>query len=152
MEQKLGFRHEDLDPELEVIARTILDSAKAVRLELGAGLFEEVYRLALIYELRSRGLNVATKVPLLLTYKGHPLGKAYEADIVVEGKVTLELKAQEALLPVHEAQILTYMRILGTPIGFLINFNSVPLGEGIRRKVLTSIASSRHRGETTNVR
>lgn len=142
MRERLGFSHTDVDPALNQLAEIILAAARTVRSELGAGLLEEMYRLALLHELRSRGLEVRTRVPLEVVYKGLPLGKGYEADLIVEGRITVELTACEAIHPAHEAQLLTYMRLARTPLGFLINFDAVPLHTGIRRKVLSNVAPS----------
>ena len=146
MSDRLGFRLEDLDEELNKVATGAIDAAFTVRKELGAGLLEEIYRLALIHELRGRGFEVRTRVPLPVVYKGIPLGKGYEADVIINGCIILELKAVERFHPAHEAQLLTYMRLARAPLGFLINFDAVPFGEGIKRRVFSSFASSRLRG------
>jgi GxxExxY protein len=92
-----------------------------VNRELGHGFLEKVYEKALLIELRERGLNAGSQVPLKVCYKGQKVGE-YFADIVVEDQVIIEVKTVEALLPVHEAQLLHYLKATGKQIGLLVNF------------------------------
>ncbi|HET6403421.1 MAG TPA: GxxExxY protein [Candidatus Thermoplasmatota archaeon] len=140
MRQPFGLRLGDVDDELNRLAAQVVDAAFVVRRTLGPGLLEEIYRLAMVEELAERQLAPASRVPLHVMYKEKPLGKGYEADLIVAGRLVVELKAVEALHPVHEAQLLTYMRLAKAPLGFLINFNSVPFAGGIKRRVLSEFA------------
>jgi GxxExxY protein len=111
-------------------------AAIEVHRELGPGLFEAVYEECLCRELMLRGMSFRRQIELPVVYKGLKLGHAYRLDIVVGGKVIVEVKAVERILPFHKAQLLTYLRITGTPVGQLVNFNSPVLTEGIVRRVL----------------
>jgi GxxExxY protein len=121
--------------EYEIIGKLILDCAFEVHKELGPGLLESVYEICLLEELRKKGLEVKSQVRLPVVYKGKELGKEFYIDILVEDCIIIELKAVEVLLPVHEVQLLTYMKLANISLGFLINFNVPLLKEGIRRKV-----------------
>jgi GxxExxY protein len=121
--------------EYEVIAKTILDCAFEVHKELGPGLLESVYEICLIDELKRRGLFVENQVKLPVIYKGEELDKDFFLDILVEKCIVIELKSVEVLLPVHEVQLVTYMKLANIKLGFLINFNVKLLKEGIHRKV-----------------
>jgi GxxExxY protein len=102
---------------------------------LGPGLLESAYQACLAHELRSRGFEVATEVPLPVVYEGQKLEVGYRVDIVVEGKVVVEVKSVEAMHPIHQAQLLSYMRLSGINVGLLINFNVLHLRDGIKRMV-----------------
>jgi len=103
--------------------------------ELGPGLLESAYETALVMELRSLGLKVDTQVPISVTYRGQDMGTAYRLDIVVEQKVILELKSVDALSNLHHKQILTYLRLSGLKLGYLINFNTDSMKDSIIRYV-----------------
>jgi GxxExxY protein len=130
-----------MDGDTELSARVIA-AAIAVHRELGPGLLESVYRCCLLHELRSRGLRVETEAPLAVVYRGLRLECGYRLDLVVERTLILELKAVHVLDALHTAQLLTYLRLAGQPLGLLINFNVSVLKQGIRRVVLTPSASS----------
>lgn len=98
-------------------------------------MLEGVYQKCLLFELRSRGLKVEPMVLIPLMYKGHVLNKEYVADMIVENEIILELKAVELLLPVHEAQLISYLHLADKRLGFLINFNVRLLKDGFRRFV-----------------
>ena len=132
-----SMRHDDLDPAVNELAAHVVDAVHAVRKELGAGLREGVYVEALTLELRDRGLLVDREVRVPMSYKGRPLGGDLRVDLCVEGRLVVEAKAVEAFSDHHAAQVLTYMRLGGYPIGLLVNFNAVPLRHGIRRFVQT---------------
>jgi GxxExxY protein len=100
---------------------------------MGPGLLEGIYQECLIDELTTRGMHVATSVHVPLYYSGKRLNKHYVIDILVEDQVIVELKAIDAILPVHEAQILSYLRLTNKRIGLLINFNQERLIDGYRR-------------------
>ena len=121
--------------EYESIAKSILDCAFEVHKQLGPGLLESVYEICLLEELRRKGLSVKNQVKLPVIYKGKELDKDFYIDVLVEDCIIIELKSAEVLLPVHEVQLLTYMKLANISLGFLINFNVSLLKEGIRRKV-----------------
>lgn len=117
------------------IAHQILDSAYRVHSKLGPGLFESVYEAALAYELAQRGLNVSRQFPIPVIYESIQIEAGFRADLLVEGKVIVELKSIEAITPVHHKQLLTYLRLSNTRLGLLLNFNVPRLKEGITRLV-----------------
>jgi GxxExxY protein len=102
---------------------------------LGPGLLESAYEACLVYELRERGLQVRTQVPLPLVYRGVQLGAAYRMDLLVEDSLVVELKTVDKLQPVHEAQLLSYLKLSGHQVGLLINFHVPRLKDGIRRMI-----------------
>ena len=118
------------------ITQATIGAAIEVHRTLGPGLLESSYRNCLCQELTLRGIPFQKELALPLEYKGIHLEVGYRLDILVAGLVVVELKAVEALAPIHEAQLLTYLRLGGWRVGLLINFNSVLLKDGIRRKVL----------------
>jgi GxxExxY protein len=113
----------------------ILDASIFVHREMGPGLLESVYHHCLKEELKSRGLSVATNVPVQLCFKSRPLNKEYVIDLLVADSVIVELKACEVLAPVHEAQLISYLKLADLPVGLLINFNVVKLKDGYRRLI-----------------
>lgn len=122
--------------EEKELTQEIVGSAIEVHKALGPGLLESAYEECLCYELKTRGLAYKRQVDLPLTYKGIRLDCGYRIDVVVEDKVLLELKCVEKLLPIHEAQLLTYLRLSGIKIGLLMNFNVPVMRDGILRRVL----------------
>jgi GxxExxY protein len=102
---------------------------------LGPGLLESAYQACLAHELRCRGFEVVVEVPLPVVYEGQKLEVGYRIDLVVEGRVVVEVKAVDAIHPIHEAQLLSYMRLSGIKVGLLINFNVLHLKDGIKRMV-----------------
>lgn len=113
----------------------IIDAAMQVHRELGPGLLESVYEVCLIEELRNRGLEVQSQVRLPIVYKGKELHKEFIIDLLVENKIVIELKAIEDLMPIHEVQLVTYLKLSGMKLGYLINFNVSYLKFGIRRRI-----------------
>jgi GxxExxY protein len=111
----------------------IIGLAIKVHRKLGPGLLESVYEECLCWELAHDGLAFRRQVPLPVIYEDIRLKCAYYADVIVERSVLLELKSVERILPVHEAQALTYLRLSGCRVGLLMNFNSVMLKDGLRR-------------------
>ena len=107
-----------------------------IRDSLGPGLLESVYERCMAHELALRGLSVLTQVEIPLSYKDLELECGYRADLIVNDKVLVELKAVNKLLPVHEAQLLTYLRLTGIHVGLILNFNVHVLKKGIVRMVL----------------
>jgi len=120
----------------EDITELIIGAAIEVHRALGPGLLESAYEECLCYELSARGPRCVRQVPLPIVYKEVRLDCGYRMDVIVEDAVLLELKAVEALLPIHDAQLLTYLRLSGKRVGLLINFHSTVLREGLRRRVL----------------
>ena len=115
------------------LATEIIGAAIEVHRHLGPGLLESLYRDCMHYELSIRGMNVEREVTMPVRYKELQFATAYRADLVVGQKVILELKAVDALLPVHAAQLLSYLRISGKRLGLLVNFNVAQLRNGIKR-------------------
>lgn len=122
-------------PENE-ISRRIIGAAIEVHRALGPGLLEGIYQQCLAHELTLRGLSFEREKPLPVQYKGIHLDCGYRVDLIVEGRVVVELKAVESLLPVHASQVLTYLKLTGCRLGLLINWNVPVLRDGIRRVVL----------------
>ena len=117
------------------IAAEVVDCAIHVHREMGPGLLESVYEACLFTELSERGLNVERQVVVPLIYKGQTIKEAFRADIIVESKFLIELKACSALTDVHLAQTLTYLKLLNFNLGLLLNFNVALLKHGIRRVI-----------------
>ena len=118
---------------LNGISGSIIGAAIEVHKWLGPGLLEGAYEACLEYELSARGHSIARRKPLPIVYKGVPIDCAYRMDLVVDEQVIVEVKAVEHLFPIHQAQILTYLRLSGLPLGLLINFNGATLRQGVRR-------------------
>ena len=125
-----------MNPHLNELTHDIIGAAIEVHRHLGPGLLESSYRECLCRELLLRGIDFRKEFRLPLQYKGINLDCGYRVDILVEDLVLVELKAIYALAPVHEAQLLTYLRLGGWKVGLLINFNVAVLKNGIRRRVL----------------
>lgn len=120
------------DRELNHLTKRIIGCAIEVHRHLGPGLLESIYESALCIELKLAGLTYERQKPVPVTYKGHALGD-HRLDVLVEDTVILELKSVERFDPVFEAQILSYLKMTGKPIGLLINFNTRLLKDGIHR-------------------
>jgi GxxExxY protein len=118
------------------VTGTVLEGAIEVHRVLGPGLLENAYRACLVRELRLRGLRVEDEVAVPLLYKDTPVECGFRLDLVVEETVVVELKAVDRLLPIHDAQLLTYLKLSHRRVGLLINFNATPLRTGFRRLVL----------------
>jgi len=119
--------------QLNLISGEVVDSAMEVHSALGPGLLESSYETCLVYELRLRGLEVVQQLALPIVYRDVRLDYGYRLDLLVGGAVIVELKASEKLLPVHEAQLLSYLRLSGHRLGLLINFHVPRLKDGIKR-------------------
>ena len=117
------------------IGMMVVDAAITVHRELGPGLLESVYEAVLADELSERGLSVARQVVVPIVFKGKQIDDGYRADIVVEGLVVLELKSIEAIKDVHKKQLLTYLKLSGKRLGFLLNFGEAVMKKGIVRIV-----------------
>ncbi|MFZ9941539.1 MAG: GxxExxY protein [Luteolibacter sp.] len=123
--------------ELNELSGLVIDAAMEVHRELGPGLLERVYEAALAKELALRGLNAIRQAPAPIIYKNELLDEeAYRIDLLVEDTVVVELKTVAALLPIHEAQIHTYMKLSKKCLGLLINFHTALLKDGIKRHVI----------------
>ena len=121
--------------ELNYLTEKIIGCAIKVHRHLGAGLLESTYEVCLVHELKKSGLKVERQVSLPVYYDGIKLEAGYVIDVLVESEVIVELKAVEKVLPIHEAQLLTYLKLANKKIGLLINFNVKVLKEGITRKI-----------------
>ena len=117
------------------ISGAIVDAAMKVHSQLGPGLLESAYEKCLLYELHKRGLEAQAQVEVPVLYDEIKIDAGFRLDLLVENTVIVELKAVEAVLPIHHAQILTYLKLSGKPIGLLINFNVQHLRNGIKRFV-----------------
>ena len=120
---------------LDLITRRIIGAAIEVHKAVGPGLLESAYQACLAFELRERKLKVDEQVPLPLLYKEVKLDCGYRIDLIVEDAVIVEIKAVEHLAPIHEAQLLSYLRLTNKTVGLLINFHSRVLKEGLKRIV-----------------
>jgi GxxExxY protein len=117
------------------LAKVVVDAAYQIHTRLGPGLLESVYHAILLHELRKRGLSVQTKVPIPVVWEDVRLEVAFEADLVVAGKLVLELKSVEQVAPVHKKQLLTYLRLTGCRLGLLLNFGAALIKDGVFRVV-----------------
>jgi GxxExxY protein len=118
------------------LSERIIKMAIDVHRQLGPGLLESAYEQCLCYELQQGGIAYERQVPLAVVYKSVQLECGYRMDLVAEHELLIEIKAVERVLPIHEAQIMTYLRLSGLKVGLLMNFNSVVLKDGLRRFVL----------------
>jgi GxxExxY protein len=125
-----------LPPETERIATRVVDAAFQVHSRLGPGLLESAYEICVAYELERQNLRVERQVTLPIQYGELRLDAGYRLDLLVERQVIVELKAVEKLIPLHDAQVLTYMKLSGYRLGLLINFSVPLIKDGIRRFVL----------------
>ncbi len=134
---KEDMKHfERIDPETERTAGQVVDAAFKIHRIFGPGLLESAYQACLAYELRKRGLKVEVEIPVPLVYEEVKLDVGFRIDLFVEGKLIVELKAVEALLPIHEAQVITYLKVTKQRLGLLINFNEPLIKDGIQRVIL----------------
>lgn len=122
--------------DIEAVGKQIVDSALKIHRALGPGLLESAYQYCLAYELRKRGLRVETEVPQPVFYDGQRLDTGYRLDMLVEDCVIVENKAVETVLPIHQAQLLTYMRLRKCALGYLINWHVPLIKDGIQRMKL----------------
>ncbi len=115
------------------IGKIIVDAAVAVHVELGPGLLESVYEVILAYELEKRGLSVNRQVSIPIEYHGIKFDEGFRADILVENKVIIELKSVESVNKAYKKQVLTYLRLTGYKLGYLLNFGEALMKDGISR-------------------
>ena len=122
--------------DFDRIGTTIVGAAITVHRALGPGLLELIYEQCLAAELEERGLSVQRQASLPVTYRGRLMDAAYRVDLLVSKCVIVEIKAVSEMLPVHQAQLITYLKLSGCKLGYLINFNQVVIKNGIRRIVM----------------
>jgi GxxExxY protein len=121
--------------DLKKVTGQVVDAAMKVHSALGPGLLEKAYQVCLLHELRKRGLRVLPEVSLPVIYDGIRIDAGFKIDLLVEDAVIVELKAVSKLLPLHEAQLLSYLKLSGFKIGLLVNFHVIHLKNGITRMV-----------------
>lgn len=119
----------------EIIAKHVVDAAFQVHFYLGPGLLESTYQACFVEELKRRRFDVATELTVPLEYKGKLLSESLRLDVLVENEIIVELKSLDNVLPVHKAQLITYLRLSNLHLGFLINFNVARIKDGIKRVV-----------------
>ncbi|MCA1805877.1 MAG: GxxExxY protein [Xanthomonadaceae bacterium] len=122
--------------DLDGIARRVIGAAIEVHRVLGPGYLESVYEEALAIELEHLGIDCERQAAISVSYRDRPVGVA-RLDLLVAGRLVIELKAVDAILPIHQAQLVSYLRATGNPLGLLINFNTRVLRDGIKRIILT---------------
>jgi GxxExxY protein len=128
--------HEGVGARTEMLARTVIDAGLKVHKALGPGLLESAYEHCLAHELGARGVALRRQVVLPILYEGAVLDAGYRLDLLIEESIIVEVKAVDTLARVHEAQILTYLKLSGCRIGFLMNFNVPLFKQGVKRLVL----------------
>lgn len=126
---------ENTDVHFNEISGAVVDAAMKVHSALGPGLLESVYEVCLAHELNKRGFRTVSQLPLPVNYDGEKIDLGFRVDILVENTVVIEIKAVDAITPVHQAQLITFLKLSGKYVGLLINFNVVHLRDGIRRMV-----------------
>jgi GxxExxY protein len=125
-----------LDPKIDRVARIVLDAAFAIHRTLGPGLLESVYEACMAIELENRGIIFSRQFAVPVTYLGRNLEPGFHIDILAGNEVVVEIKAVERLMPIHDAQMLTYLKLAKKRLGLLINFKVSLLKDGVRRLVL----------------
>jgi GxxExxY protein len=120
----------------ERVARAIVNAAYIVHKSLGPGLLENIYEICFSYELQKSGFSVRRQQPIKVHYDDRVFDEGFRIDVMVEGLVACELKAVESMNPVYEAQLLTYLKLTGKRLGFLINFNVPLIKDGLKRMIL----------------
>ena len=121
--------------ELNELASKIIGAAIEVHKQIGPGLLESVYEACLVDELKRRGIKMEQQVELPIIYKGKKLDKYFVVDILVENEIILELKCVQELHPIHEVQVVTYLKLANKRLGYLMNFNVAQMIRGVKRKV-----------------
>jgi GxxExxY protein len=130
------MNHRGTEAPSQSLTHTVIGCAIEVHRQLGPGLLESAYQSCLEWELEEAGVTFASQQSLPIIYKGRRLDVGYRLDLVVEARIVVELKAVKSLEPVHEAQLLTYLRLTDLQVGLLLNFNTAVLKDGIKRMVL----------------
>ena len=121
------------DVDIEALAKVAVDCGYRLHRDLGPGLLESVYEILLCEYLREAGVAFERQVVVPITFKGVAIDNAFRADIVIGGRLLLELKSTEQHSPVHAKQVLTYLRLMNLPLGLLMNFGAPSFKEGVRR-------------------
>jgi GxxExxY protein len=134
-----------LSPEIEHLGFRIIGCAIRVHSELGPGLLESAYEKCLLEELKIEGIQAESQKQVSINYKGVLIPRAYYIDILVENEIILELKSVETICPEHKSQLLTYMRLNNSSLGYLINFGAPRIRDGIHRMIWTRGDKSRKR-------
>jgi GxxExxY protein len=153
----MAIAPQPITPRVNQLTRRIIASAMKVHSVLGPGLLESAYHACLLHELRKQGFTVASQVVLPVVYEGERIDLGYRIDLIVNDAVIVEIKCVDAINPVHQAQLLSYMRLSGRELGLLINFHVEHLRDGIRRmvdgydwrKTPTTEDTEYHRGKST---
>ena len=122
-----------------VIGSVVVECAVALHRDLGPGLLETVYEVTLVRALERRGLSVQRQVAVPIEYEGETFAEGFRADLIVESKVLLELKSVERVTPAHKKQLLTYLRLTGLKLGYLLNFGEALMRDGITRTINGSL-------------
>ena len=135
MDHKEHKGHQEVSASADAAAKTVVDAALKVHRTPGPGLLESAYETCLVHELGLRGLAVRRQVPLPIQYEGLRLDGGYRIDLLVANALIVEVKAVEALSRLHEAQLITYLKLSGLRLGLLINFNVGLFKDGVRRLV-----------------
>ena len=142
--------------ELEALARVLVDAMVQVHRALGPGLLESAYQACLAHELRKRGIQVECEVAQPVEYDGLQIDAGYRIDMFVEGELIIENKSVQALVPIHEAQLLTYLKLSGRRLGFLVNWNVPLIKDGIKRALSAAVKNlwwrCRNAGEATPIK
>lgn len=125
-----------ISPEVERVGKAVLNAAFKVHTALGPGLLESVYETCTAFELTQSGLRALTQVVLPVTYQGIKMDTGLRPDMVIEDSVIVEFKSVDTMHPIFDAQLITYLKLTGIRLGFLINFNVVHLKDGIKRIVV----------------
>jgi GxxExxY protein len=135
MEKTVQKRFEPIPVEAELIGKKVLDAAYAIHSALGPGLLESVYEACLAHKIRQQHVDVETKVVVPVTFEGVRIETGLRLDLLAARLVIVELKSVETMIPLYEAQLITYLKVTGLRLGYLINFNVVHLKDGIKRMV-----------------
>ena len=128
-------QYNDQPEDLDLLSKSVVDCIFKVHKTLGPGYLEKIYEDCLCIEFQDRGINVQRQYPLQFKYNKRDIPSEFRLDVVVENKILLELKAVEKIHPVHQAQIYSYLKMSGLPMGFLVNFNVQLIKDGIKRFV-----------------
>jgi len=130
------------------ITNQIIAAAMKVHSGIGPGVLESVYQRCLAFELERSRLNVRREVPVNVTYEGLDLDFGFRVDLLVEDLIIVELKCAESILPIHKAQLLTYLRLANKPLGLLLNFNVVHMRDGIKRIINNRYQAAARAGQS----
>lgn len=124
-----------MESDVEKLGKTIIEASFRVHSALGPGLLESAYQACLMHDLKNQQLKLASEVAMPLHYMGARLDVGYRIDLLVEDLVIVELKSVEKLMPIHQAQLLGYLKLSGLRLGYLLNFNVIHMRDGIKRMV-----------------